>query len=153
MSSPHNDWLRFVELPDPDKALQKEIGSPGPLVNPVRKVEGCAFCNPDRIEDISMFFSMGEPVMVFPPLFPVTKGHKLIVPMTHVDNALDDPGLTAKVMQVAAVVGRETKAPGLNIITSVGSAATQSINHFHVHLVPRHYDDGLPLPWTPQQEG
>jgi histidine triad (HIT) family protein len=39
--------------------------------------------------------------------------------------------------------------PAANLITSKGSAATQTVFHLHVHLVPRQVDDGLPLPWTP----
>jgi diadenosine tetraphosphate (Ap4A) HIT family hydrolase len=34
-----------------------------------------------------------------------------------------------------------------NIITSIGKAATQSIKHLHVHLVPRTEDDKLMVPW------
>jgi histidine triad (HIT) family protein len=28
----------------------------------------------------------------------------------------------------------------------------KSGEHLHIHVVPRVVDDGLPLPWTPQQE-
>lgn len=38
-----------------------------------------------------------------------------------------------------------------NFITSAGPAATQSVFHLHVHLVPRFEDDGLILPWTGQR--
>ena len=37
-----------------------------------------------------------------------------------------------------------------NLITSIGPAATQTVPHLHLHLVPRRPGDGLPLPWTPQ---
>lgn len=40
--------------------------------------------------------------------------------------------------------------PAANLITSKGDAATQSVLHLHVHVVPRQADDDLPLPWTPQ---
>lgn len=35
----------------------------------------------------------------------------------------------------------------LNLITSRGAAATQSVFHLHLHLVPRTEGDGLALPW------
>lgn len=38
-----------------------------------------------------------------------------------------------------------------NLITSRGGAATQTVFHLHVHVVPREAGDGLALPWTPQQ--
>jgi histidine triad (HIT) family protein len=35
-----------------------------------------------------------------------------------------------------------------NLITSAGRAATQSVMHLHLHLVPRLDGDGLALPWS-----
>jgi len=37
-----------------------------------------------------------------------------------------------------------------NIITSIGSAATQTVMHAHIHIVPRAEGDGLKLPWADQ---
>lgn len=37
--------------------------------------------------------------------------------------------------------------PASNLITSAGAAATQSIDHLHIHFVPRKVDDGLMTPW------
>lgn len=42
--------------------------------------------------------------------------------------------------------------PGdMNLITSRGPAATQTVPHLHLHLIPRREGDGLTLPWTAQQ--
>ena len=38
---------------------------------------------------------------------------------------------------------------GFNILNSCGSAAWQTIFHFHVHVIPRYEDDPLKLPWVP----
>ncbi len=35
-----------------------------------------------------------------------------------------------------------------NVITSRGAAATQTVRHLHVHVVPRRQGDGILLPWT-----
>lgn len=85
-------------------------------------------------------------VVSFIPLGPVTPGHRLFVPRQHVRDAGQDPAVTGRVMAVAA-----RWLPGwdaANLITSMGVAATQTVFHLHVHLVPRRVDDGLALPWT-----
>lgn len=89
------------------------------------------------------------PVMRFEPLNPVTPGHMLFVPFTHVRNASEHPTLTGLVFQAAARWGKEQNRE-YNLITSAGPNATQSVWHLHVHYVPRAMDDGLYLPWTGQ---
>lgn len=79
----------------------------------------------------------------------VNDGHVLVLPRIHVENAGTDPDVTATVMRRAAELMAEH--PDANIITSKGAAATQTVFHLHVHVVPRQAGDGLPLPWTPQQ--
>lgn len=90
------------------------------------------------------------------PLSPVVDGHLLVIPRVHVDDALDDPVVTAVAMHRAAQLGGQygMKQPGmgLNFITSVGAAATQSVFHLHIHVVPRLEGDGLMLPWTGEDE-
>jgi histidine triad (HIT) family protein len=39
----------------------------------------------------------------------------------------------------------------MNIISSKGPAATQTVFHLHLHLVPRTAGDCLALPWTNQE--
>jgi histidine triad (HIT) family protein len=83
-------------------------------------------------------------VLAFVPLHPVAEGHLLVVPVTHVADALENPLVTAAVMRRAVELA---EAP-CNLITSVGVEATQSVRHLHVHIVPRRKDDGLALPWS-----
>ena len=40
---------------------------------------------------------------------------------------------------------------GLNLVQNNGEIAGQTVNHFHLHLIPRYEGDGLNLNW-PQQE-
>lgn len=78
----------------------------------------------------------------------VTDGHVMVLPRVHVPDAGTDQEVTAAVMCRAAELMAEL--PAANLITSKGRAATQSVFHLHVHVVPRQDGDGLPLPWTPQ---
>ncbi|WP_329564360.1 HIT domain-containing protein (plasmid) [Streptomyces uncialis] len=78
----------------------------------------------------------------------VNDGHVFVLPRVHVQDAGTDPDVTAAVMRRAAEL--MAGLPAANLITSKGDAATQSVLHLHVHVVPREDGDGLPLPWTPQ---
>lgn len=110
--------------------------------------ESCPFCQRIRVNDVH---ATPDPrVIRFAPLSPVTPGHLLFVPRKHVPSAAADPWLAGVTFQAAAAYA--AARPGdYNLITSAGPAATQTIMHLHVHLVPRTMNDGLPLPWTPQQ--
>lgn len=87
------------------------------------------------------------------PLNPVTEGHVIFIPKKHVDDAITDTAATAITMKVASRYGKErASSDSMNLITSVGEEATQSVFHLHIHLVPRRFGDLLSLPWTPSRE-
>jgi histidine triad (HIT) family protein len=106
----------------------------------------CVFC--DRIENREYEYNDYYSV-AFQPLDPVTDNHWLVVPMVHVPDALSVPQITGNTFQFAAILAQEREMGSCNFITSAGEAATQSVFHFHVHVIPRHDYDGLKLPWSP----
>ena len=113
----------------------------------------CPFCERIKRGEVDFFYMM-EAVVGFEPLNPVTKGHLLFVPRKHVVDAAEDPAITANVFGAAADYAKEklSKLQSFNLITSAGKYATQTVEHLHVHLVPRRKDDGLTLPWTGQKK-
>lgn len=88
-----------------------------------------------------------EMVVNFEPLNPVTPGHRLFVPRHHVTRANVDPVIAGYTFEVAARWAGFQHID-FNLITSSGSAATQTVEHLHVHYVPRVPGDDLHLPWT-----
>lgn len=117
---------------DPESGIE---GGPGP----------CPFC----FRIVSHAYDAGDEWSVtFEPLNPVTSGHRLFVPRAHVANAAEWPEATGRVMKYAAQWASGHDVYPFNLITSAGKAATQSVFHLHVHLVPRREDDGLALPWS-----
>ncbi|AEJ92239.1 histidine triad nucleotide binding protein [Mycobacterium phage Optimus] len=109
---------------------------------------GCVFC-PDNWPNLDIVKYTGTGAIVV-PLNPVVDGHVLVIHRAHSADAAADPMIAADLMCAAAlwIHYRDIQA---NIITSIGPAATQTVFHTHVHIVPRAEGDGLPLPWTPQQ--
>lgn len=110
----------------------------------------CPFCEIayDRSKLQTPMIADVSTVFAIEPLNPVTPGHVLVIPTTHVRDALEDPEVTGEVMDQAARLADLLPAKSWNIITSVGSAATQTVHHLHIHLVPRREGDGLLLPWS-----
>lgn len=108
----------------------------------------CVFCQIVRGALPATVLARWRDVVAIKPLNPVTGGHALVIPVAHVRDAVEDPNVTALTMRAAAVLSANLMPESFNIITSVGAAATQTVFHFHVHLVPRMDGDGLALPWT-----
>jgi len=90
--------------------------------------------------------------VAFQPLNPVTPGHFLVVPKRHVAHALESPARAASALSFAGYLANQMDLTACNFITSAGKAATQSVFHLHVHVVPRREGDGLHLPWTGQRK-
>jgi diadenosine tetraphosphate (Ap4A) HIT family hydrolase len=80
-----------------------------------------------------------------------TDGHLLVTPRGHVDDATTDPVVSGTTMQRAAELAADLGSD-CNLITSCGPAATQTVRHLHLHVVPRTTGDGLALPWTTPRE-
>ncbi|WP_280186437.1 MULTISPECIES: HIT family protein [Nocardia] len=105
----------------------------------------CPFC--DRIERGEYEITWRQDVVRFQPLNPVTPGHMLFLPAEHAEHP--SPFLLAASMEAASRYAEPNEF--YNLITSSGTAATQTVPHLHVHYVPRTEGDGLHLPWTGQQ--
>ena len=115
-------------------------------------VNGCPFCQRIAAGDYDRRISGRLDAVTFEPLNPVTAGHRLVVPVTHVTSALGHPAIAADAMAAAVLVAGHYGIRECNFITSAGTAATQTVMHLHIHVVPRRDGDGLHLPWTAQQK-
>lgn len=119
-------------------------------MSPANTTYVCPFCS--RVsngEYLREWFIDEHRVVAFEPLNPVTRWHMLFIPATHVPDATTDPALSAAVMAAVSLWAKHEREHA-NIITSIGSLATQTVPHLHLHYVPRTDGDGLHLPWTGQ---
>lgn len=112
----------------------------------------CVFCpdNWDNLDIVERYHRDHYDIAVINPLNPVVEGHVLVIAEAHTDSAATAAESFPATMAVAArYVGlHDIQA---NIITPIGPAATQTVFHTHVHIVPRTEGDGLHLPWTGQK--
>ncbi|QBI53457.1 HIT family protein [Streptomonospora litoralis] len=105
----------------------------------------CVFCRIVDGDAPATVVDSWPEALAITPLNPVVPGHTLVIPRRHVAHAVADPEITAHVMRRAAQLADAWAST--NILTSIGAAATQSVYHLHIHVVPRTDGDGLMLPW------
>ena len=115
----------------------------------------CAFCAIVRGEDDrAEAVCEAEGWIAFFPLNPATPGHTLVVPRAHVRDLweLESP-LTVDLLDAVVQVGRAVESAiqpeGMNLISSAGRTAEQTVFHLHLHIVPRWERDGFGQIWPP----
>lgn len=94
----------------------------------------------------------GTEIIAIVPLNPVVEGHILVLPKTHLVDFTRGAQVAGDVMTRASILAHKMRRP-VNLITSAGREATQSVWHMHAHLVPRAENDGLALPWYSGKSG
>jgi histidine triad (HIT) family protein len=113
----------------------------------------CEFCNIIHGNDTSAeIVCEGASWLAFFPLNPATPGHTLVIPREHVRDLWHlQPTQGNDLMSAAITVGRAIQSAltpgGMNLITSAGEAAEQTVFHLHLHLVPRWKMDGFGRIW------
>ena len=107
--------------------------------------EDCAFCKMVRHDDGFRVFEDEHSIAFLDhrPLFP---GHCLLIPKSHLETIQDLPDsllapLFANVRMLSAAVELGMRAEGTFI--AANNRISQSVPHFHVHIVPRKKGDGL----------
>ena len=114
----------------------------------------CLFCKIVAGEIPATRVHEDERTIAFMDINPATRGHLLVVPREHATNLLEidaeDLAACARAAQaLARRVSDRLAADGVNLLNSCGSAAWQTVFHFHLHVIPRYHGDPLRLPWTP----
>ncbi|MCD7745392.1 MAG: HIT family protein [Lachnospiraceae bacterium] len=116
--------------------------------------ENCIFCKIARGEIPSATLYEDEEFRVILDLGPASKGHALVIPKIHAANLFELPDETAaKALVIAKKVATQLKeglqADGLNVVQNNGAAAGQTVDHFHIHLIPRYENDTVNVKWVP----
>lgn len=87
---------------------------------------------------------------------PANLGHALILPKDHYANIFEIPEETlAGAMVLAKKVAQQLKdkleCDGVNLVQNNGAAAGQTVDHFHLHVIPRYTNDGQSIVWKPKE--
>jgi histidine triad (HIT) family protein len=114
----------------------------------------CIFCKIVAGELPATVIDEDQSTITFMDINPATKGHALVIPRKHARNLLevDEADLAATfaaAQRLASKMPDRLGAAGVNLLNACGSAAWQTVFHFHVHVIPRYEHDPLRLPWRP----
>jgi histidine triad (HIT) family protein len=112
----------------------------------------CVFCKIMAKQIPASIVHEDEHTLAFMDLGQVNPGHVLVAAKAHAENiyALNDAQAGAVFRAVAKVARavRDAFTPqGLSVYQANGTAAGQTVFHFHMHLVPRYENDGMNLTW------
>jgi histidine triad (HIT) family protein len=112
----------------------------------------CIFCHLVAGEIPSARVYEDALTIAFMDIGQVNPGHVLVATKRHAATLLDiTADEAAAVMQTAQRVARAVQAvfdpPGLTLLQANGREGDQTVFHFHLHVVPRHADDGIALSW------
>jgi len=111
-------------------------------------MDDCIFCKIIKGEIPSIKLYEDEKTIAFLDIYPVAKGHTLIIPKNHsatlYDISIEDAeAVGATVSRVAKTVKKVLKCDGVNVYQGNEKAAMQEIFHVHFHVIPRFEDDGI----------
>ena len=120
----------------------------------------CIFCRLIAGEIPAAKVYEDELTLAFMDIGQVNPGHVLVAVKRHAATLLDlTPEEAGAAMQTAQRIAQALKAsfdpPGITLLQANGKEGDQTVFHFHLHVVPRHADDGVALAWPrkdPQRE-
>ena len=108
----------------------------------------CIFCRIVAGEAPCHRVHEDELTLAFLDLFPVSRGHLLIIPKRHYSDLFgaDDASLERVIAvsrRLAHALSRALEPDGIGVHQLNGSAAGQTIFHYHMHLIPRRVGDPI----------
>ena len=109
----------------------------------------CIFCKIIKGDVPSYKVYENEHVYAFLDISQGTRGHTLVIPKKHADSIYDLNRTHAQevfkvIPDLANALKKAFNPIGINIISN-NEQPYQTVNHFHLHLLPRYDEDGLTL--------
>lgn len=110
-------------------------------------MDDCLFCKIVQKEIPNYTVYENDHVLAFLDIHPCVKGHAVVIPKTHAQTLADMSDEQAAqwmvgVKAAAAKVQQVLQPDGYNIGMNHGRAAGNSIDHLHMHILPRWSADG-----------
>lgn len=106
-------------------------------------MSSCPFCHPDIRKAV---FAESESFYALQNIAPILPGHVLIIPKEHYHGLMETPDELLPEMvlfskQVIKCLEEVYRCHSFDWTIQEGKAAGQTVNHFHMHIIPRRIDD------------
>ena len=106
----------------------------------------CIFCKIVEGKIPSKIVFEDDHNLAFLDISPISRGHTIVIPKNHYFTLEDIPDRELKdvfqvVRKIAKVIYQKLQIDGYNILQNNFAAAGQVIKHFHIHIIPRIFDD------------
>lgn len=115
----------------------------------------CVFCNIIAGESPASIVFEDDLCVAFLDTMPINPGHVLVTPRVHAASLADLPDDTAaRMLQIAMRVAGVLRwsgvhCDGTNLQLADGEVAGQTVDHIHLHVIPRFDGDGFGLKFAP----
>ena len=101
----------------------------------------CPFCYPER----EIIAENNHSLAIFDG-YPVSPGHTLVIPRRHISlifDLADDEyaGCFDLVREIKGILEEKHTPDAFNVGVNCGVAAGQTVNHAHIHVIPRYSGD------------
>lgn len=102
----------------------------------------CIFCKIINKEIKSDFLYEDKNFIIINDINPISKGHCLLIPKKHFQTIFDlpqeYPNKILNIIQKQSLnLIKQNLATGIKIIQNNYPSAGQTINHFHIHIIPQ----------------
>lgn len=110
----------------------------------------CIFCEIIKGNIPSYKIYEDDICMAFLDISQATIGHTLVVPKQHFENIFElDENIMEHLGKVVVKISKHLKnslgLSALNVLNNNGANAGQTVNHFHIHLIPRYNENDLTI--------
>jgi histidine triad (HIT) family protein len=110
-------------------------------------MDDCLFCKISKKEIPSEVIYEDAAALAFLDINPLTPGHTLIVPKTHAEHILELENASVgpvflAVKNVTAKLDAALMPRGFTIGINHGKVSGQTVDHLHIHVIPRYEGDG-----------
>ena len=111
----------------------------------------CVFCKIVKKEIPANKIYEDDEVLAFLDIKPVNFGHTLVIPKKHYEKMENTPDDTLSVVFANAKKLMETVKEAISADFVALSVIGIDVPHFHIHLIPRYFNDNMPIFW-PRKE-